>query len=70
MSIKYDISSKSDMDRFSRDLKSKLVEHAKNQIAKSPHKISCPACKKLVNVKVGRNICPYCKKTITLTTDF
>lgn len=70
MSVNYDISSKSDMNRFSSDLKLKLIEHAKNQIATSHHKISCPSCKNLINVKVGRNICPFCKKTINLTTDF
>ena len=64
--MKYDISKKSDMRKFSRDLEKQILDNVEKEIKKTGIEIECPNCKKKFKAKGGKNTCPHCKKVIDL----
>jgi hypothetical protein len=60
---KYDISKKSDMRRFSRDLEKSITGQINNAI-NNGFEIDCPSCDRSIKVTPGLNQCVYCKKEI------
>lgn len=70
MSKNYDISKKSDMRRFEKDLKKKAVDLARDSAKKQSFDTHCPNCEESISVTVGKNICSHCKETIDLKLNF
>ena len=72
MSKKYNISSSSDMRRFSRDLKKSVSDMARDAVNSMEFDIECPHCNSRVSMHSGLNICPFCRKEVqvNLNTDF
>ena len=52
----YNLSSKSDMKRFFKDMEKQLVEML--------HEIKCPNCGNKISVKAGNNVCKHCSAEI------
>lgn len=67
MARKYNLSSKSDMRRFSKDLEKTIMDKATSAIKKGKYDVSCPHCQITVKVPVGKSLCPKCRKQIDLT---
>lgn len=63
----YNLSSKSDVRRFSKDLKKLVLDNVREQALKQSVEIVCPHCKTEFSAYNGRNICPFCKQVIDLT---
>ena len=66
MSMKYDISKKSDMRKFRNDLEKQILDNVEKEIKKSGIEIECPNCNKKFKAKDGKTTCPHCKKVIDL----
>lgn len=62
----YDLGSKSDMNKFMKDLESEVMKEAKSTINTSTHQIECPACNRNISVRVGKNTCRFCGQKITV----
>lgn len=69
MAKKYNLFSKSDMRRFSRDLEKSVKKQASDAIKNSLHEFTCPNCNRKLQVHVGANTCPYCGQRIDLKFD-
>ncbi len=69
MAKKYNLLSKSDMRRFSRDLEKSVKQQASDAIKKSLHEFTCPSCNRKFQVRVGANTCPHCGQCIDLKFD-
>lgn len=65
MPKKYNLLSKSDMRKFQKDMEKSVMDAATDSIKNGSYDIECPHCSKHVKVKLGNNICPYCRNTIT-----
>lgn len=66
MAKKYNLSSKSDMRRFERDLKSNIMDKTRHAAQNGTYNVTCPHCSNTVQVHAGVNRCPYCGNTIDL----
>lgn len=66
MSKKYDLSKKSDMRRFEKDLEKEVMDVAKESISKSGLDIECPHCGKPIHVQLGDNICEHCGNQVVV----
>lgn len=66
MSKKYDLSKKSDMRRFEKDLEKEVMDVAKKSISKSGLEIECPHCGKTIHVQLGDNICEHCSNQVVV----
>ena len=69
MAKKYNLLSKSDMRRFSRDLEKSVKKQASDATKNSLHELTCPNCNRKLRVHVGANTCPYCGQRIDLKFD-
>ncbi len=67
MARNYNLGSKSDMQRFMRDLKSSVMDKAESAIRAKSFEADCPKCKAKIFVTEGRNICPRCGAEINLS---
>ena len=65
----YDISKKSDMRRFQRDLDRVIREAAEKKLREIPFDAKCPHCGKAIQVSEGLVICPFCHSPINVTLD-
>ncbi|WP_143758275.1 hypothetical protein [[Collinsella] massiliensis] len=70
MTRKYDITKKSDMKRFMRDIERDMKRSVKRQLPQAGVNIACPHCDNTVHVKAGRNICPFCGNAIVTSFDW
>ena len=66
MSKKYDLSKKSDMRRFEKDLEKEVMDVAKKSISESGLDIECPHCGKTIRVQLGDNICEHCGNQVVV----
>ncbi|MCH5298117.1 MAG: hypothetical protein J1E85_10685 [Ruminococcus sp.] len=66
MTKKYNLSSKSDMRKFERDIKNSLLDSARNSVRQRTYDVICPHCKMPFKAKSGKNICPNCKNNVDL----
>lgn len=66
----YDISSKSDMERFKRDLIKNVKETSRELIEEGGVEMDCPFCSKPFQMINGDNICPHCGETVAVTFDW
>lgn len=66
MGKKYNISSKSDMRRFERDLTNKVQSLATETLQKQTYDVTCPHCQATFGAQSGRNICPSCRNNVDL----
>ena len=60
MPRKYDISKKSDMKKFMKDLEKNVVDKTMKQTIKAV----CPHCKNLISVTLKSTHCPKCCEEI------
>lgn len=60
MGRSYDLSSKSDMRRFTRDIE----KDVQKQMSKAGIDVKCPGCKAAIKVTPGANVCPKCGANI------
>ncbi len=68
MSRKYDLSKKSDMRRFEKDLHQAVIDKAVEAVNSGmTFDIECPHCNQPVSVPAGLSECPLCHQTIELT---
>lgn len=72
MGKKYNLSSSSDMRRFSRDLEKTIMDKALNAVDTMDFNIACPHCNSMVSMHSGLNICPFCHNEVNveLNTNF
>lgn len=66
MKKSYNISSKSDMRRFKRDLEQQFKNNARQAVFKRKYIVTCPHCKNRVPVYPGKSHCPLCSQMINL----
>lgn len=66
MSKKYNLSSASDMRRFSRDLKKSVLDMTRDAVETMEFNIICPHCNSPVSMHSGLNICPFCNKEVNV----
>ena len=69
MSKKYDLSKKSDMARFIKDLESVAIQKATEAAMEREYSVTCPHCSEKVSIAPGRHPCPQCHSEINLTLD-
>ncbi|WP_159562765.1 MULTISPECIES: hypothetical protein [unclassified Exiguobacterium] len=67
MKNKYNLGSKSDMRKFSRDLEKQLREKTIHAVQNKSYDIECPHCKSLISIKPGKQRCPVCNEEINFT---
>lgn len=67
MSKNYDLSKKSDMRRFMKDLEKEAFEIGKESISKNGLDIECPHCGKEIHAPLGLSTCPKCGGEINLS---
>ena len=67
MSKKYDLSKKSDMRRFERDLADTAMDLAMEYAKEGEFEIECPHCGKAISIPVGESDCPECGGRINLS---
>lgn len=68
MSKTYDLSNKSDMKKFEKDLDAKVLDIATESIKNGTEiEYECPNCHKQISIHVGKNVCPYCNLEIEAT---
>lgn len=70
MTKKYNLSSKSDMRKFERDLEKELIDSAKSTARNALYDMNCPHCEKAIRVPAGLSRCPQCGGQINLELDF
>ena len=66
MAKKYNLFSKSDMNRFSRDLEKTMRSNIEQQANSRCYYIECPHCRSSVSVTPGKSLCPFCHNEIDL----
>ena len=66
MGKSYDLGKKSDMRRFQRDLEKVVKETALQGIQTMTFDYTCPSCGREIQVKVGKNVCPYCLQSLVV----
>ena len=68
MSKTYDLSKKSDLNRFEKDLEKAIIDKA-NETILNGHEFDfeCPNCHNQIKIHVGNNVCPFCKFEIKAT---
>lgn len=67
MAKKYNLSSKSDMRRFTKDLNKFVVDAAKEAVEnETEFDVECPLCHKQIKAKAGLNTCPLCHNDFEL----
>lgn len=69
MGKNYNLSSKSDMKKFQKDLEKTIMKKATSALMKKQYNVSCPHCQSEVKVPVGKSSCPVCHKPIDLELD-
>lgn len=60
----YKLNSKSDMNRFMKDLEKQVHQNAEKQILSRTYDVECPDCHNKLSIKPGKNICPFCHNEI------
>lgn len=60
MSKSYDISSKSDICKFFKDIESEIMDEAKRSVLEEGIDYACPKCEREFKAVHGSNVCPYC----------
>lgn len=66
MAKKYNLFSKSDMKRLSRDLENTMRSNIEQQVNSRCYRVECPHCHSYVSTTPGKSICPFCRKEIDL----
>jgi hypothetical protein len=69
MTKNYDISSKSDMRRLTRDIESQVKRTARDSLLANGTDTSCPHCGGTFHAQQGTCFCPHCRKTIEVNFD-
>ncbi|MBK5254002.1 MAG: hypothetical protein JJE03_06060 [Peptostreptococcaceae bacterium] len=52
------------------EIKSTILNQARDTISKEMFDIECPHCNRAVSVPAGKSNCPFCNEEIDLTLDF
>ena len=65
MAKKYNILSKSDMNRMARDMQKSLENAVKKELRK-PMDYICPNCGRRFRISAGSNRCPGCGQSVRL----
>lgn len=63
---RYNISKKSDLKRFERDINAKVKDIAKQKALSMPYTVKCENCGNDISVHAGSNVCPFCRKAVNL----
>ena len=66
MSKKYNISSKSDMRKFQKELKNGILQKAEESLYQQQYSVNCPHCHVKIMARPGKQSCPNCSKEIDL----
>ena len=69
MAKNYDITSKSDMDRFTKDLMADIMDIATEEVRHMTYTVNCPVCGCELEAIPGHNTCPKCKEDIELNLE-
>lgn len=69
MAKNYDISKKSDMDRFMKDLNKTIMDNARDQVTNLRYNVKCPHCGGTVSQLPGFHPCALCREMIDLKLD-
>ena len=66
----YNLSNKSDMKRFTKDLEKRVMEKAKTVASNSSFNATCPHCSARIEVKPGKGFCSFCGQEIDVQLNF
>lgn len=66
MARKYNLGSKSDMRRLTKDLEKAVMEKATSAMMKMKYDITCPHCQANIQAPVGKSLCSLCRQQIDL----
>ena len=66
---KYNISKKSDLKHFERDIMKKMQFMAEEKVQSRYYKVKCKNCHSKILAHMGYNQCPNCKHTFSLNMD-
>lgn len=66
MKNSYNLSSKSDMKRFAKDLEQRVKDVAIEEAMGRMYDVNCPACGASVKIPTGKSRCPACGEEIDL----
>ena len=69
MKRKYNLSSKSDMRRLTRDIDREVRKQVRKQAACAAYEIACPHCGATISVVAGANVCPSCGNVVEVNFD-
>lgn len=69
MKNSYNLSSKSDMKRFAKDLERRVKDAAIEEAMGRMYDVTCPTCGASVMVPTGKSRCPACGEEIDLQLD-
>jgi rRNA maturation endonuclease Nob1 len=70
MPKKYNLNSKSDMNKFKRDLESAALNIAQEKAMDMAFDVICTNCKRKIRVKAGQSVCPVCGGEIIMNLNF
>lgn len=65
----YDLSRKSEMKRFAKDLGKRVKDAAIEEAMGRMYDVTCPSCGASVKVPTGKSACPKCGEEIDLQLD-
>jgi len=60
------ISNSSDMKKFDKNIKDKMLNIVQNNLENREYGINCPNCSEQISVLSGKNTCPFCRKEINV----
>ena len=62
ISNNYNFGSKSDMNRFTKNLEKSAHNIARQSIMSGKYDVKCPHCKQSIKVSPEKSFCPFCRK--------
>lgn len=69
MKDSYNLSSKSDMKQYAKDLEQRIKAAAIEEAMGRMYDVTCPTCGASVKVPTGKSACPKCGEEIDLQLD-
>lgn len=69
MKDKYNLSSKSDMKQYAKDLERRIKDAAIEEAMSRMYDVTCPTCGASVKSPAGKSVCPKCGEEIDLQLD-
>ena len=66
----YNLGSKTDMQKFTKDLENQAMNIAESQVKNMSIDVTCPHCSAKIKAKSGKSLCAFCRKEIDVQLNF